>query len=314
MAEAVECLTAAHTLVLILEDLHWADCSTIDLLARIAQPTEPARLLVLATYRPSDAKARLHPIHATAQQLKLRACCREIQLGFLTVDGFARCLQTRFGNALPGVVAQRLHARTQGNPLFLVTVINSWLANGSLRQVNSAWSLSVDVDDLSFRIPDDLRQFIEQQALELNDLEQDVLEAASVAGSKFCLEAIAQALDRTLPDLENCAAALAKDGRFFSAAGAEEWPDGTVCESYCFRHSVYRQAIYERVPAGRRARLHRQIGSRLEQGYRGHEDVIAAELAMHFREARDAPALCATCSGRPSTRSSKARIARPSAI
>ena len=57
MAEAIEFLTAEHTLVLILEDLHWADYSTVDLLARIAQRTEPACLLVLATYRPSDAKA-----------------------------------------------------------------------------------------------------------------------------------------------------------------------------------------------------------------------------------------------------------------
>ncbi len=288
MAEAIEFLTAEHTLVLILEDLHWADYSTIDLLARIAQRTEPARLLVLATYRPSDAKARSHPIHATAQQLKLRACCREIQLGFLTVGGFERYLQARFGDALPGDVVQRLHDRTQGNPLFLVTVINSWLANGSIRNMDAAWSLSVDVEDLSFRIPDDLRQFVEQQVLELDARDQEVLEAASVAGSQFCPAAIAQALDRHSSDLEAGAAALAKDGRFFVAAGTDEWPDGTVCESYRFRHSVYREAVYERVPAGRRARLHRLIGSRLEQGYRGHEDAIAAELAMHFREARDA--------------------------
>lgn len=289
MAEAIEFLTAEHTLVLILEDLHWADYSTVDLLARIAQRTEPARLLVLATYRPSDAKAKSHPIHATARQLKLRACCSEIQLGFLTVDGYARYLQARFGSALPYEVAQRLHGRTQGNPLFLVTVINSWLANGSLRSVNAVWSLSVDVENLSFSVPDDLRQFIEQQSLELDERDQELLDAASVAGFQFCPAAIAHALDRLSSDVEADAAALANDGRFFVAAGAEEWPDGTVCESYRFRHSVYREALYDRVPAGRRARLHLQIGSRLEQGYRGHEEAIAAELAMHFREARDAP-------------------------
>lgn len=289
MAEAIEFLTAEHTLVLILEDLHWADYSTIDLLARVAQRTEPARLLVLATYCPSDAKARSHPIHATAQQLKLRACCREIPLGFLTVDGFAKYLQARFGDALPGVAAQRLHGRTQGNPLFLVTVINSWLANGSLRSVDAVWSLSVDVENLSFSVPHDLRQFIEQQVLELDDGDRELLEAASVAGSQFCPAALDQALDRLSSDVEARTAALAEDGRFFAAAGSEEWPDGTVCESYRFRHSVYREVVYERVPAGRKVRLHHQIGSRLEQGHRGHEDAIAAEFAMHFREARDAP-------------------------
>jgi DNA-binding winged helix-turn-helix (wHTH) protein/predicted ATPase len=288
MADAIEFLTTERTLVLILEDLHWADHSTIDLVARIAQRTEPARLLVLTTYRPSEAKARSHPVYAIAQQLKLRTCCREIPLGYLTVDGFEKYLQARFGGVLSGAVAHRLHARTQGNPLFLTTVINSWIANRTLRNIDSVWSLSVDVEDLSFRVPDDLRQLIEQQVMELEADHQELIEAASAAGFRFCPAAICEALDRPAAEVESCAAAMARDGRFFAAAGAEEWPDGTVCESYQFRHSVYRDAVYERIPPGRRVRLHHQIGCRLEQGHRGNEDEIAAELAMHFREARDA--------------------------
>ena len=172
-------------------------------------------------------------------------------------------------------------------------MINAWLANGSLRNVGAAWHLSVDIEDLSFGVPDDLRQSIEQQFMELDGADQEIIEAASVSGSRFCPAAIARALDQTSPDVEACAAALAKDGRFIVPAGTEEWPDGTLCESYLFRHSVYRDAVYERIPAGRRVRLHYQIGSRLEQGHRGHEDEIAAELAMHFREARDTQrALC----------------------
>ena len=87
----------------------------------------------------------------------------DIPLGFLTADGVAKYLQSRFGDALPAAVAHRLHARTQGNPLFLVTVVDSWLANGSLRKVDQAWSLAADSDDLSFGVPDDLRHLIEQQ-------------------------------------------------------------------------------------------------------------------------------------------------------
>lgn len=289
MAEAIELLTAGYTLVLVLEDLHWADFSTIDLLVRVAQRTEPARLLVLGTYRPADARARSHPIHATAQQLRVRAGCLDIPIGFLTVDGVAKYLQSRFGDALPAAIAHRLHARTQGNPLFLVTVIDSWLANGSLRKVAQQWSLSVDIDDLAFGVPEDLRQLIEQQILELDDADQEVIEAASVAGSRFCPAAIAPALDEPIPGVEARCAALAKSGRFLVDDGAQEWPDGTVCESYAFFHSVHRDVVYERIPAGRRVRLHHQIATRLEKGYRGHEDEVGVELAMHYREARDAP-------------------------
>ncbi len=289
MTDAIELLTAQKTLVLIFEDLHWADYSTVDLLARIAQRTEPARLLILGTYRPSDAKARSHPLHATAHQLKLRACCEEVALDFLSADGVANYLQQRFGDAMPATVAQRVHARTQGNPLFVTTVVNSWLANGSVRKTNSGWSVPDDLEHLACAVPDDLRHMIEQQVLELAGADQEIIEAASVAGSAFCPAAIAPALDRATLDVEARCALLATDGRFFAAAGAQEWPDGTLCESYVFLHSLHRDVVYERIPAGRRVRLHEQIGVRLEQGHKGHEAEIAAQLAMHFREARDAP-------------------------
>ena len=289
MAEAIEFLTAERTLVMVLEDLHWADYSTVGLLARIAQRTEPARLLVLGTYRPSDARARSHPLHAAAHQLRLRACCQEIALGYLTGDGVAQYLHNRLGGALPLTVAQRLHARTQGNPLFVTMVVNAWLANGSLQKSATGWCLREELEPLAYGIPDDLRQMIEQQVKELDCGDQEIVEAASVAGSGFCPAAIAPALDRTTLDVEARCAGLARDGRFFVAAGSQEWPDGTVCEGYHFLHSVHRDVVYERIPAGRRVRLHQQIANRLEQGHRERPGEIGAELAVHFREARDAP-------------------------
>lgn len=288
MADAIELLTARYTLVLILEDLHWADYSTVDLLSRLAQRTEPARLLIIGTHRPSDAKARSHPIHATANHLRLRGYCLEIPLGLLTAGGVAKYLQARFGNALPATAAERLHARTQGNPLFVATVVDSWLACGSLRKGSSGWALFEEAE-LSFDVPDDLRELIEDQLAELEPPDREIIEAASVAGSGFCPAAIAPALDLPESEVETRCAALAKDGRFFLSSGAQEWPDGTVCESYAFLHSVHRDVVYERMPAGRRVRFHQQIGARLEQGHRDCTDEIAGELALHFREARDAP-------------------------
>ncbi len=280
MADALEVLTAELPLILILEDLHWADASTVDLLARVAVRTDPARLLVLGTYRPSDAKARSHPLHAIAQQLKLRGCSQEIAPGLLTEDGVAKYLHARFVDSVPSATSQRLYARTQGNPLFVTTVVNSWLAGGAL---------PANVEDLSFSVPDDLRQLIEQQVLELDDSDQQIVQAASVAGASFCPAAIAPALERNVGDVEARCAALAKAGCFFVSTGAHEWPDGTVCEGYSFLHSVHRDVTYERLPAGRRVRLHQQIGMAIEQGHHGDEDAVTSELAVHFREARDAP-------------------------
>jgi predicted ATPase/DNA-binding winged helix-turn-helix (wHTH) protein len=289
MTDALEFLAAESTLALILEDLHWSDHSTVDLLARIAQRSDPARLLVIATYSPSTARKRSHPLYVTAHDLKLRALCKEIVLGLLTAGGVSEYLRDRFGGAVPVAASQRLHARTQGNPLLMTTVVDSWLVKGWLRERDGGWELSVDVDQLAFGVPDDLRRMIERQIVELDAGDREIIEVASVAGFRFCPAAIAPALHRRSLELEARCSHLAENGRFLVPAGVQEWPDGTVCDGYRFVSSVHREVVYERIPAGRKVCLHENIALRLEQGYRGKEDDIAAELAMHFREARDAP-------------------------
>ena len=77
--DALVMATAVTPLVLVVEDLHWSDLSTIDLLARAARSNEPARLLIIGTYRSADALATSHPLHATVQELLLRGACREIR-------------------------------------------------------------------------------------------------------------------------------------------------------------------------------------------------------------------------------------------
>ena len=80
---------------------------------------------------------------------------------------------------------------------------------------------------------------------------------------------------------------LARREQFLEAGGAEEWPDGTIAARYAFRHALYREVLYERVPPARRAALHTRVGLRLEAGYGERSSEIAAELAMHFERGRD---------------------------
>src|SRR5262249_29134796 len=80
MAEATELFTAARTLVLVLEDLHWSDVSTLDWVSYMARRREPAKLLILGTYRPEDVLASNHPLHGTVQELKARGECEEGRL------------------------------------------------------------------------------------------------------------------------------------------------------------------------------------------------------------------------------------------
>jgi predicted ATPase len=136
-------------------------------------------------------------------------------------------------------------------------------------------------------VPEGLRQMLAQQFERLSMEEQQVLEAASVVGVEFAAAAVA-AVAQAIEAVEACCDALARRGQFVQARGTADWPDGTVTASYGFLHALYRELVYDRVPASRRVRWHRQIGARLEAGYGARAPELAAELAEHFVRGRNA--------------------------
>jgi DNA-binding SARP family transcriptional activator/predicted ATPase len=288
MAESLETLTADRPLLLVLEDLHWADYSTVDLLTRLAHRQEPARLLVIGTYRPADAMMQEHPLHPLAQELRIRGHGVELPLTFLTEQAVEEYLARRFrGTALPDGLARLIHERTDGNPLFMVNLVDSWVAAGLLSEDEGQWTLRTGLDALASGVPESLRALIAQQLARLRPEEQEVLEVASVGGMQFATAAVAAGLTDTEEQVETRCAALARRGQFVQESGIADWADGTVATEFTFIHHLYRQVLYERVPAGRQVRLHREIGARLEAGYVGKTRQRASELAVHFVRGRD---------------------------
>src|SRR5262249_2943468 len=129
MAETLEVVTAERPLVLVLEDLHWSDPSTLDLLAFVARRSQPARLLVLGTYRPGEVLTAEHPLRAVVQELQVHGQCEKLPLGLLSEADTAAYLAQRTaaeaqpqpGSASIGQVplqqlAHAIHRRTEGNP------------------------------------------------------------------------------------------------------------------------------------------------------------------------------------------------------
>ena len=289
LAEAVEILAQERPLVLVLEDLHWSDASTLDWLAYVARRRAPARLLVLGTYRPIDAVVRQHPIRAMTQELRVHGQCEELLLPYLSEAGVAAYLAQRFGEAVfsPALV-RALHQRTNGNPMFLVTVVEEMVRQGRLRGpatggerlVHHAAAVIVD-------IPESLRRLIDQQLEQLHPEERACLEVASVAGREFSAAAVAAGTDDRVEELEARYAALARRGQFVQACGTEAWPDGTITARYGFTHDLYQQVAYQRLGAAQRIRLHRQLARYLETAYEPRASELAAELAWHCEQGRD---------------------------
>lgn len=284
LARALEAIAAERPVVLVLEDLHWSDQATVDLLSYLAQRPDPARLLIVGSYRPVDAIVRGHPLRAVKQDLVQRGLGREITLGFLDEAAVATYLEQRFPGAAwtPGF-APWLARRTDGSPLFLAAVIDDLVARG----VVAPEGVAVPAERYeAIGVPETLKQMIEQQLERLEPHEERLVEAASVAGARFSAAAVAAALEADVLDVEERCAAWARRGELLREAGEEEWPDGTVAARFAFRHSLYREHVYGRISAARRAQLHRRIGDRLEQAYGARATEIAAELALHLVEGR----------------------------
>ncbi len=288
IVEALEAVTANEALLLVIEDINWSDRSTLDLIEALAYRRYPARLLVVATCREADAATSSHPAHTLARTLSFRGLGEEIVLGPLDEAAVEACLASRFPGAPPPPgLARVLCERSGGNPLFTQDLLRFWLDSGALGVEDGALRVRDDsLGALQSGVPANLAFTVEQQLDGLPEAQCRALEAGSVVGIEFSAAAVAAALAAPEEEVESHLSEMARRAVFLRNVGACEWPDGTLSSCFAFRHQLYREGIYERLPAGRRMRLHRRIGERLEAAFAGHTPP-ATELAMHFLHGRD---------------------------
>src|SRR6266704_2164707 len=129
---------------------------------------------------------------------------------------------------------------------------------------------------------------LETQLDRLRPEERRVLEVGSVAGAEFSAATVAAGLEDDVIRIDEQCAAVERRSQWLRSCGEQGWPDGTVAGCYGFVHALYQEVLYSRLTAARRAYLHRKIGMRVEAGYGPRAGDIAAELAMHFEQGRDA--------------------------
>jgi predicted ATPase len=201
----------------------------------------------------------------------------------------AAYLHGRFGSHhFPPALVSALYQRTEGHPLFLINVVEALVRQGTVRQVGEAWAMPGEDAGVALNVPANLRHLLEQQCEQLSPAEQQVLEAASVAGSACAVAAVAAALEAAERTVDDVCATLARRGQFLEASGAVRWPDGTFTACYRFRHSLYYDVLYHRIPLRRRQQLHQRMGVREEVGYGARAGERAAVLAEHFARGGDA--------------------------
>ncbi len=287
LSEMLAALSATRPIVLVVEDAHFADPATLDVLEALALDRHAGRTLVLVTYRPSTTDAGIAAIDALKDALLARPTCRFLPLPPLATAAVESFLAARFPglDVTPELVAVA-HRRTAGNPLFLAHLSEDWIHRGWIVEEAGRHRRTVPAERMSEGLPDTLRRMIESQLAALDADEQALLEAAAVAGETCSAALLASVLGSPRDDAERLAERVSARGAFLRAVSAEALPDGTVTARYGFHHGLYRDVCLGRIAEARRVRLHRDVGAWLEETFAEGRADMSREIAASYAHGR----------------------------
>lgn len=276
---------ASHTpLLLVLEDLHWADSATMDLLRQLADERTPAGLMLVASYQPVLANETGHPVAALAGRLAAHGQATEVALGPLSPESVHQFLVERLGDAtVAATLCPWAHRQSMGIPLYLVAALNHLIDRGALQQADKGWQLTAPPSDDVLAEP--LRSLVAARFHRLGPEARNLLEAASVVGMQVPVPLLAAALAQPSDWVEQACHALARHGEFLRGCGSVQWPDGSQGSRFEFSHNIYRRALYDGLPPGLRQLLHRRVAERLETGWSGQLAQVAGQLANAYAHA-----------------------------
>lgn len=288
ICEALEAISAQTALILCLEDLHWVDPSTLDFISALARGRAPAKLLLVATYRPADVILSQSPLKALKQDLVLHDLGQEVVLERLDESDVGDYLEVKFGNGrVPEGFAKLIYRHSGGNALFMVTILQDMAKKGLIAQEGWKWKVTVALEDVEPSVPETLDQLIEAQFQQLGAVEQRILRTGSVAGERFSVWAISGALGMDAGSVEEVCEGLVEKLQFIKGMGIYELANGEISSHYEFQHSLYREVLYRRLAESLRAKLHLQLAQRLRAFCDPCEQELATELASHFEGGHD---------------------------
>ncbi|MGE5835686.1 MAG: ATP-binding protein [Acidobacteriota bacterium] len=289
LCEVCEAITATMGLVLVLEDLHWIDRSTLDVIAALARRPEHARLLVIGTLRPADLILSDSPLKTLKQDLVVHRYASEIALEPLQESDVTDYLIGETGGtALPPGLASIIYRHSDGNPLFMIALLDHLKRQGVLSLTAGRWTLNVPADAIDPGVPDTLKQMLEAQIRTASDAEQRLLKCASVAGNRFTAWAVATMLpSEDLSRIEEMCESLADRQQFIKPSGLRELADGRRTPEYQFRHALYREILRRRMTPSQSVSFHRSLAEGLETVRSPLPFETAAEIALHFEEGQE---------------------------
>jgi predicted ATPase len=285
---ALEEVARERPLVLVFEDIQWADESTLDLVSALARRRALAKLLILASCK-AKCSASDRGLKSLKNDLRMHRLCDEVELPPFNRSEVRELLSRELEqNELPAGLDRFVLKRSEGNPLFVRAIADHLRAQQILVRKGgngtAHWELE-HTDEMEACVPGELRQMVELEIERLSEAEQRLLEAGSLIAVAFPAWAVAAALEQDAAETEAACDELARRLHFLERVGQDELPGGSRSAFYVFAHGIYREVLYERQVPSRRARRHVRIAERLGELFAGREEAVTREMALHFEAA-----------------------------
>jgi predicted ATPase/DNA-binding winged helix-turn-helix (wHTH) protein len=230
-------MASSHPLMIVIDDFHWADIGSVDLLSFLATRLESTRTVVIVCYRPVEIKIKNHPFLRVRSELLGREGCTEIMVPFLSRENIEEHLEARSADRkFPDDYAAVLYAKTEGNPLFLREMIRG-----------------------TAEVSDSVKNMIRAKLDQLDDTHRQLLVTASVQGREFDSAVLAASMQMSPQDVEESLHDLDELYGLVRRIREEQLPDGKFTVRYRFVYALCQETCYASLAPTRRASLNASL-------------------------------------------------------
>ncbi|MGC2305612.1 AAA family ATPase [Candidatus Binatus sp.] len=272
-------IASERSTLMILEDLHWGDDSTLSLLDHLTQRLSDLPLMVIGTYRDAEVDVT-HELAKTLEDLLRGRLATRVRLKGLPRDGVAAMLDSLSGKSAPAVVVGEVFAETEGNPFFVEELFRHLEEEDRLYDSAGQFRSKLQIAELD--APPTVRLVVARRLARLSDLTQKMLATAAVIGRFFSFEILQASCDAAADSVLERVEEAEKAGVIFSVAGPKV--------RFEFSHELIRQAVLAGLSAARRQRLHLEVAEAIERTcaagsgstFAGSLDDHITELAHHY--------------------------------
>ncbi len=292
-ANVLKTIAHEHPLVIVIDDLQWADEASIGLFFHLSRRLETSRIVLVGTYRPDEVEAvggARHPLEKVLTEIKRYAGDVWIDLGQtqelekkMFVNRFLDSEPNRLGNDF----REHVYQHTGGHPLFTVELLRSMQERGDLiKDADGYWTLGTALDWNT--LPARVEGVIEERIGRLSASEREILDIGSVQGQVFTAEVVGQVSQMQMRQmLKELSQELERQYRLVHEAGSLK-AGRTLLASYQFAHALFQRYVYGELSTAEKRLLHGEVARALESLYTGGTDQISAQLGWHYDQANDA--------------------------